>query len=220
MFRPATLVLPFLILPILLPSSTSATGVDDTTPPVIEAHGLVDVNASGFHGASVAYALPLATDDVDGAFPATCAPAPGSPFPIGDTEVACTASDAAGNVATPTSFVVRVTLRGVGSVGAEKASYAFSEAATEGIEGAYRLRTPDGNPLAGVEVTLTILRQLQFVGYVGSEQHRGTTDADGVFAFEPSTAFTLPAGHVLLATPHHPLLVGGGANGRYMVTVG
>ena len=37
-----------------------------------------------------------------------CPPASGSTFPLGDTAVACTAKDAHGNAATPTTFVVRV----------------------------------------------------------------------------------------------------------------
>ena len=49
-----------------------------------------------------------ATDVVDAAPAVVCAPASGSVFPIGDTTVTCTATDATANRATST-FVVRVT---------------------------------------------------------------------------------------------------------------
>jgi hypothetical protein len=48
-----------------------------------------------------------AVDAVDGPVPVTCAPASGSIFPLGTTTVACTATDAAGNMASA-SFRVTV----------------------------------------------------------------------------------------------------------------
>jgi len=80
----------------------------DTTPPVIAAHGDVTAEATGPNGASVAYIAPSTTDDVDAGGTASCAPAPGSTFAIGTTIVTCNATDAAGNVATPTTFKVMV----------------------------------------------------------------------------------------------------------------
>lgn len=203
------------MLPALAPS---ALGEDpDLAAPVIEPHALVDADASGFWGGKVAYAPPRWTDDVDGTGLATCAPASGSIFPVGSTTVTCTAVDSAGNAATPTTFVVRVTLRGVGTVATEQPTYSLAEVATEGIRGAYTLRTPDGNPLAGVNVTIRIIRQVQFVGFLDSTTITGVTDADGRLAFEPGAQFSLPTPYLLLATPSHPLLVGGGASGRYVV---
>lgn len=212
----AILVLSLLTLPALAPS---ALGEDpDTSPPVIEARGPIDANASGFWGANVAYAVPRWSDDVDGTGFATCAPASGSAFPIGNTSVTCTAVDAAGNAATPTTFLVRITLRGVGTVATEQPTYTLAKALTEGVRGAYTLRTPDGNPLAGVNVTLKIIRQVQFVGFVDSTTVTGVTDANGALAFEPGLQFSLPTPYLLIATPSHPLLVGGSASGRYVVT--
>lgn len=190
----------------------------DITPPVIAPHALVDADASGFHGGAVAYAPPAWTDDVDGTGFATCAPASGSNFPVGSTNVTCSASDAAGNAATPTTFVVRVTLRGVGAVGGSQPSYALADAALDGVRVLYTLRTPDGHPLAGVNVTVKIIRQVQFVGFLDSAVFAGATDADGAFAFDPGAQFALPTGYLVLATPSHPLLVGGAAQGRYTVT--
>jgi PKD repeat protein len=47
-------------------------------------------------------------DDVGGNITISCEPASGSEFPVGETEVQCTATDEAGNVGGPTSFAVTV----------------------------------------------------------------------------------------------------------------
>src|SRR3954447_10345617 len=81
-------------------------GVDSTPPSFAAAHD-VTAEATGADGAAVTFDTPAATDDVDGAVPATCTPASGSTFPSGHTTVDCSATDAAGNTGT-TSFVVTV----------------------------------------------------------------------------------------------------------------
>ncbi len=43
------------------------------------------------------YSPPTATDNVDGAVPVACTPAPGAGFPLGTTQVNCTATDSSGN---------------------------------------------------------------------------------------------------------------------------
>jgi HYR domain len=83
--------------------------VQDTTPPVIAAHADLTVPATSAAGAVVAYVPPSAVDAVSGTVAATCLPASGSVFAIGTTPVVCSASDAAGNAAVPTSFNVTVT---------------------------------------------------------------------------------------------------------------
>jgi hypothetical protein len=80
---------------------------EDGVAPVIAPHGDVTANATSRSGAVVGYTPPEATDDVDGAVAVTCAPAPGSLFAAGVTQVECSAGDAAGNVATE-SFAVTV----------------------------------------------------------------------------------------------------------------
>ncbi|MDD8026985.1 MAG: HYR domain-containing protein, partial [Acidobacteriota bacterium] len=80
----------------------------DNNPPVIAAHADVTAEAASSAGAVVDYVPPTATDDFDENVIVTCTPAPGSPFALGDTTVTCRAEDAAGNQATPTSFVVHV----------------------------------------------------------------------------------------------------------------
>lgn len=79
---------------------------DDTTPPVLNVPSAVAADATSPAGAIVSYEA-TAADDVDGPVPVTCAPPSGSPFPIGDTTVECTASDAAGNSA-EASFNIHV----------------------------------------------------------------------------------------------------------------
>jgi hypothetical protein len=81
--------------------------VADLSPPVIAPHADVAMEATGPSGADVAYDLPLTSDKVDGAGLATCLPPPGV-FALGSTSVDCTATDAAGNTASPTSFIVTV----------------------------------------------------------------------------------------------------------------
>jgi hypothetical protein len=78
------------------------TGPSVTCPADIEA-----VECTGPAGAAVAYDVPVATDACDVAVDVVCTPAPGSTFPIGDTEVTCTATDNAGNE-TACAFTVTV----------------------------------------------------------------------------------------------------------------
>ncbi len=86
----------------------------DTTAPVFAAPANVDQTTSDPSGAAVAFALPVATDDQDPSPVVVCDHVPGSRFPVGDTLVTCTATDASGNRAT-TSF--GVLLRGAQPVG-------------------------------------------------------------------------------------------------------
>jgi hypothetical protein len=88
-------------------SDTFTVTVADLSPPVIAAHPDVAVEATGPSGADVSYDLPATSDKVDGAGVASCTPPPGV-FALGSTPVNCTATDHAGNAATPTSFTVSV----------------------------------------------------------------------------------------------------------------
>ena len=78
----------------------------DETPPVMRVPADIVVDATGPAGAVVSYAA-SAVDDVDGPVEVTCSPPSGSTFPIGTTDVTCSASDAAGNEASA-SFDVHV----------------------------------------------------------------------------------------------------------------
>jgi hypothetical protein len=92
----------------LTTSGFFAVTVQDTTKPVIAAHGDVTAEATGPDGADVSYTSPATSDAVDGNGTATCLPASDTKFALGDTTVTCNATDAAGNQATPTTFKVTV----------------------------------------------------------------------------------------------------------------
>ena len=62
--------------------------------------------ASFTTGSIVSYTLPIATSETTALSP-TCTPAPGSLFPIGSTQVTCTATNAVGNTGM-TSFMVTI----------------------------------------------------------------------------------------------------------------
>lgn len=87
------------------PSGTTFT--IDTTKPVIAAHATVTAEATSASGATVTYTA-NATDNIDATAPASCLPASGSAFAMGNTTVTCNKTDAAGNTATPTTFTVTV----------------------------------------------------------------------------------------------------------------
>jgi HYR domain len=86
----------------------TAAPAADTTPPTIQAHADIVVEAGGPSGSTVTYTSPTANDAVDGAVPVSCAPASGSLFGLGHTAVTCSAQDAAGNAAPTQSFDVHV----------------------------------------------------------------------------------------------------------------
>jgi Tol biopolymer transport system component len=78
----------------------------DSTPPAVSLPGDLSVPATSPAGAEVQYTV-TAEDDTDPEPAIACEPPSGSTFPIGDTTVDCTATDAAGNKATG-SFTVHV----------------------------------------------------------------------------------------------------------------
>lgn len=88
--------------------ATFTVTVEDTTAPTIDAHAAVTAQATSAAGASVTFSAPATHDVVDGTGVATCTPASGSTFPIGSSTVTCSATDAHGNAATPTTFTVTV----------------------------------------------------------------------------------------------------------------
>jgi len=93
---------------VLLPigGQPSVNVVPDNVAPVIAPRGDEQAEANSTAGAVVEYQMPAASDNV-GIASIGCVLPPGSVFPIGSTEVACTATDFAGNSAT-SSFQVMV----------------------------------------------------------------------------------------------------------------
>ena len=80
----------------------------DTEPPTVTVPSPdpLDAEATGPAGAAVTFAA-SAVDNVDGSLPVTCVPASGATFPLGTTQVACSATDTAGNTGSA-SFAVTV----------------------------------------------------------------------------------------------------------------
>lgn len=90
-------------------TSTITIVIADTTPPVMSGvPANITAQATSSAGAVVSYALPTATDAIDGPRPVACAPPSGSTFPSATTAVTCTATDASGNTVNG-SFTVTVT---------------------------------------------------------------------------------------------------------------
>jgi Tol biopolymer transport system component len=81
----------------------AVTGGDEN-PPALTLPGTISVPATSPDGAAVEYDV-SAADDTDPAPSVTCTPPSGSTFAIGETTVACTATDAAGNEARATFSV-------------------------------------------------------------------------------------------------------------------
>jgi hypothetical protein len=81
----------------------------DTTPPVLSGVPVapLTIYATSAAGAKVTYGPVRAVDAVDGALPAPCTRASGTTFPLGTTNVTCTATDRSGSVA-KRSFTVSV----------------------------------------------------------------------------------------------------------------
>jgi hypothetical protein len=85
-----------------------AETITDTTPPTIPQHADMTVEATGPSGAVATFSV-VATDNVAPlSFNATCSPASGSMFALGETTVTCDATDTAGNAATAMTFKVNV----------------------------------------------------------------------------------------------------------------
>ncbi len=80
--------------------------VQDTSPPAVTVPGDLTAEATGPSGVSVTFSA-SATDAVSGDLPTTCTPATGDTFPLGATQVTCSATDAAANIGSA-SFNVTV----------------------------------------------------------------------------------------------------------------
>lgn len=89
-------------------SASFTVTVRDTTPPVITVPANITTGSTTPSGAVVTFTT-SATDIVDGNVTTTSSPESGSLFPLGTTIVTTTATDAAGNSATPKTFTVTVT---------------------------------------------------------------------------------------------------------------
>jgi probable HAF family extracellular repeat protein len=149
----------------------------DTTGPTLSVPSGLAVDATSPTGAEVSFDV-SATDDVDPEPVVSCTPASGSWFGLGDTTVACTATDASGNTASAT-FVVHVRsaleqlvgagddLEGLALTGRQAnvrrdSALAFLEVASEPL----RWTTDGGQPRTSDEGRYALLRIRQTVQYL------------------------------------------------------
>ena len=80
----------------------------NVVPPVITGTSAdISAQATSSAGAAVSFATPTATDLVDGTTTVSCIPPSGSIFPIGTTNVVCSATDT-GNVTATSSFNINI----------------------------------------------------------------------------------------------------------------
>lgn len=127
--------------------------VTDATPPTLTCPANVTLTATQVNGctpgATANYAAPSGADNCTGAS-VVCVPASGSFFPVGVTTVTCTASDAAGNVATCAFTVVVATPPSV-CFRDDASGDTFTQVvdATSPLSGFWRYRKANGTTLCG-----------------------------------------------------------------------
>jgi large repetitive protein len=88
--------------------SFTVTVSDSTAPTLSNMPGNITAEAASADGATVTFTSPTASDANDPNPTVTCTPTSGGVFPLGDTTVSCTASDASGNTSAAQTFVVSV----------------------------------------------------------------------------------------------------------------
>ena len=86
---------PWMTGTIIIEDGTSSTPAD-TVPPQVLVPDDITLQTEDQNGASATF-NPQAIDNIDELITPTCSPASGSVFPIGTTEVVCTATDSSGN---------------------------------------------------------------------------------------------------------------------------
>lgn len=98
-------------------ASFDVTVRDTTAPTIASAANVGPVEATGPTGATVSFAVPTASDLVDGNVAVTAAPTSGSTFALGSTTVSLSSTDTRGNAASA-SFTVLVVDTTAPSIGA------------------------------------------------------------------------------------------------------
>ncbi|MEU3612219.1 HYR domain-containing protein [Streptomyces sp. NPDC006872] len=147
-------------------TDTAEITVVDTTAPVVTVDDRTEP-ATGPDGAVIEYTA-TAQDLVDGPLAVTCTPLTGSTFPLGETIVTCTATDAAGNTGTDTAVftvvddglpVVQVDDRTVRSLSPDGVPVAYTATAQDVVDGTLptTCTPPSGSnfPLGKTTVTCT-----------------------------------------------------------------
>ncbi len=148
-------------------SASFTITVVDTTAPDVSVPASASYEATGPDGAPVSFST-SAADLVDGSVPTGCDHDPGETFPLGDTEVSCSATDDAGNTGSasftitvvdttaPELLLVDVTAEATGPAGA---IVTFTAGATDLVDGLLSATcdhaSGDGFPLGDTIVTCT-----------------------------------------------------------------
>jgi phage protein U len=148
-------------------SNSFTVTVQDITRPVVSVPSDITVEANVLHGATVSFTS-TATDTVDSSVAVTCNPASGSTFPIGITQVTCSATDHAGNTGS-NSFSVTVQDRTppalslpsqpitAEATGASGATVSYTASATDLVDGnvAIQCAPASGSTFAIAATTVT-----------------------------------------------------------------
>jgi HYR domain len=146
-------------------SGSFAVEVVDTTPPVLTLPSDITAEATGPSGAAVSYSA--SASDLVSSVVVSCSPASGSTFVLGTTPVDCSATDAAGNLASD-SFAVTVvdttppTLSlpanmTVEATGASGAVVTYSASASDLVDGSVPVNcSPASGSTFALDVTTTV----------------------------------------------------------------
>lgn len=153
----------------------------DTTKPVVTVPHDMIVAATDQHGAHVSF-VATATDDVDGPLTPVCVPASGDLFPLGNTTVTCSATDAAGNSASA-SFHVNVALAVLPSTSLDVASTSATEGGTVTLSATL---TSSGSALSAKTIHFTLGATV-----IGD----ASTDATGTASISAVSVAGIAVGH-------------------------
>src|SRR6266540_3749537 len=139
---------------------SATTAGADTTPPVVSVPSNQRAEAQGPLGATVSYPPASAVDAVDGSVNVLCSPGSGSSFPLGSTEVGCTASDSSGNTGLAlftVSVVAADSASGTSRTNARVAAFLSAAVATDLVDATPKVTTnaPDLFPVGTTQVVFT-----------------------------------------------------------------
>ena len=212
----------------------TVTPLPDTTAPTVTVPANIVAQATSAQGAQVTFTVTaqdnvdgtatldangLRQDNVGGDIRISCTPASGSTFPVGDTTVNCTATDAAGNTAaTPASFKVTVnpiTCQGVpttiiGTNGVDDLAGTDGRDVVALLDGDDLFHGRGGNDLICGDGGNDRL----LVGDLGDDEIHGGEGNDGLFGTEDNDSMFGEAGDDTLGDEHvgNDIMSGGAGN--------
>jgi hypothetical protein len=145
-------------------SPASRTWTMDTTPPnIANVPSDITKEATSYAGAPVIFTIPTANDAFDGNRTVSCSPDSGSIFPLGLTEVTCSASDASGNTSsakfnvtvldtTAPNMATHADITGVEAAGPDGATVTYTKpTATDSVDTSVMV---DCSPASGTKFAL------------------------------------------------------------------